>query len=1612
MLDNATDDATLTLDQATAVTNDDSTGLIQVDAHATLALDDASITDGDLTVAATGLLTSAHLNDALHNVDVDNDGTIEVLDNAADNATLTLDQATAVTNDDSTGLIQIDTHATLALDNASITDGDLTVAATGLLTSAHLNDALHNVDVTNNGTVEVLDNATDNATLTLDQATAVTNDDSTGLIQVDAHATLALDDASITDGDLTVAATGKLTSAHLNDALHNVDVDNDGTIEVLDNATDDATLTLDQATAVTNDDSTGLIQVDAHATLALDNASITDGDLTVAATGKLTSAHLNDALHNVDVDNDGTIEVLDNAGNNATLTFDQTTAVTNTGGLVKIDAHATLALNDASITDGDLTVAATGKLTSANAADALHNVDVDNNGTIEVLDNAADNATLTLDQTTAVTNTGGLVKIDAHATLALNDASITDGDLTVAATGKLTSANAADALHNVDVDNNGTIEVLDNAADNATLTLDQTTAVTNTGGLVKIDAHATLALNDASITAGDLTVAATGKLTSANAADALHNVDVDNNGTIEVLDNAADNAKLTLDQTAAVTNTGGLVKIDAHATVALNDASITDGDLTVAATGKLTSAHLNDALHNVDVDNDGTIEVLDNAGNNAKLTLDQTTAVTNTGGLVKIDANATVALSNASITDGDLHVLGNGKLTSAHLNDALHNVDVDNDGTIEVLDNAGNNATLTFDQTTAVTDTGGLVKVDAHATLALNNASISDGDLHVFATGQIEATGGTSTIRDLEAGDFINDGAIVVFAGATLVFENDTVEGTGNIQIDGTLQITGDVVLGDDITTSTTGAAALTGSSGDDTISLTGPQLNTFTTIDLDGGTDTIFLRSTSTTLNALSNANLANVETISAAGSAAGVIINLSNQTEAFTIIGGDHADTITGGSGADNISAGSGDDLIVGAQNDTLLDGGADTDTLQVGANFTSTNNNQIKNIEIILLTGAVTLNLSNQTEGFTITGTSGADIITGGSGADTITGGGGADTLVGGGGGDTFNLANGDFAAGESITGGSGTDKIVLTNATTVDFTTGTLSGIQTLTGSSGNDTVTLSAVQWAELSTINLGTGTNVLNVAASGNISALGTPSLVNITTGNLTGTGGNDTVTLTGAQLDAIIIGTGTINLGGGGSDTINLTSTSDDLNTLGATDASIQGVEIISAATAASDVTITLSAQTEAFTVTGSSHDDTITGGLGADSISAGDGDDVIVGAQNDTLLDGGANADTLRVGASFTSSSDAQIVNIETVELTAAGTTLNLSNQTEGFTITGSSGADTITGGSGADNISAGSGDDLIVGAQNDTLLDGGADTDTLQVGANFTSTNNNQIKNIEIILLTGAVTLNLSNQTEGFTITGTSGADIITGGSGADTITGGGGADTLVGGGGGDTFNLANGDFAAGELITGGSGTDKIVLTNATTVDFTTGTLSGIQTLTGSSGNDTVTLSAVQWAEFSTINLGTGTNVLNVAASGNISALGTPSLVNITTGNLTGTGGNDTVTLTGAQLDAIIIGTGTINLGGGSSDTINLTSTSDDLNTLGATDASIQGVEIISAATAASDVTITLSAQTEAFTVTGSSHDDTITGGLGADSISAGDGDDVIVGAQNDTLLDGGS
>ncbi|UFS81470.1 DUF5801 domain-containing protein [Rhizobium sp. T136] len=219
--------------------------------------------------------------------------------------------------------------------------------------------------------------------------------------------------------------------------------------------------------------------------------------------------------------------------------------------------------------------------------------------------------------------------------------------------------------------------------------------------------------------------------------------------------------------------------------------------------------------------------------------------------------------------------------------------------------------------------------------------------------------------------------------------------------------------------------------------------------------------------------------------------------------------------------------------------------------------------------------------------------------------------------------------------------------------------------------------------------------------------------------------------------------------------------------------------------------------------TLHGDSGDDLLVGGLGRDTLYGDQGNDTLVGDQSDLLLDGGANTDTVAVGANFTSTSDAQIANIENVILTSAAT-LDLSNQTEDFKITGSSSADIITGGAGDDTLTGNGGNDTFhVAAGTDTITDlGGNDVLTVGAGAtasttatgNWTATSassnvgtasiNANGHDVSVANASGSNGWALTNSDDDAVIlTGSSNADKITSGTAGDTINAGAGADTVT-------------------------------------------------------------------------------------------------------------------------------------------------------------------------------------------------------------------------------------
>lgn len=219
-----------------------------------------------------------------------------------------------------------------------------------------------------------------------------------------------------------------------------------------------------------------------------------------------------------------------------------------------------------------------------------------------------------------------------------------------------------------------------------------------------------------------------------------------------------------------------------------------------------------------------------------------------------------------------------------------------------------------------------------------------------------------------------------------------------------------------------------------------------------------------------------------------------------------------------------------------------------------------------------------------------------------------------------------------------------------------------------------------------------------------------------------------------------------------------------------------------------------------------GTAGNDTIKGLSGDDEINAGDGDDTITGFAGANSVDGGAGVDTLvltETSTKLNAAGENQLVGVEKVTGTgaAAGVNIDLRQQGEGYSMTGSAFGDTLVGGLGNDKIGGGTGDDLLNGGYGKDTLSGGAGKDTLIGGSGNDS-------------LTGAAGDDM--------FFGGSGNDALFGGAGNDQLTGGDGHDNLTGAAGNDTlFGMTGNDRLLGDagddLLSGGYGNDRFIYTS---------------------------------------------------------------------------------------------------------------------------------------------------------------------------------------------------
>ncbi len=510
----------------------------------------------------------------------------------------------------------------------------------------------------------------------------------------------------------------------------------------------------------------------------------------------------------------------------------------------------------------------------------------------------------------------------------------------------------------------------------------------------------------------------------------------------------------------------------------------------------------------------------------------------------------------------------------------------------------------------------------------------------------------------------------------------------------------------------------------------------------------------------------------------------------------GGD--DTLKGGAGADRMYGGSGNDSLYGDQSDIVLDGGTGTDTLYVAGGFNSTSDDQIVSIERVVLTAAGTLDLSKQTEGFVITGSSGSDTIMAGSGNDTINYdiGDGADNVDGGAGNNTLAILGGSANETLSVTvSGSKITTVAGGNIVNVEHVTLNMDG-------GSDDVLTYAATSQDIVVNLSNGTATGFDSIAGvddvtggSGNDSLTGNSGANTLIGGagddTLTGGGGSDTLT-GGVGNDTFNIDSGTdtvTDLSGGdilkvsSNAAANATATGDwtaAISTVNNGSATVfaNGNDInLALATGNSGWTLTNSGNSTGVTLTGSAKADVIIGGSGndivnyvvgsgADSVNGGNGTDKLVVA-------GTAGNDTLSVivsGDKITQLAGGSITNIEqvTADLGAGtGDTLSYTGSNQAVTIDLSAGTAT--------------GFTSIAGIEN--FVGGLSSGDTLKVTGGFVSTGDSQLSSIENVTLTSTGAVNLSNQTESININGTSGADTITASTGGGDINAGAGADRVV-------------------------------------------------------------------------------------------------------------------------------------------------------------------------------------------------------------------------------------
>ena len=788
-------------------------------------------------------------------------------------------------------------------------------------------------------------------------------------------------------------------------------------------------------------------------------------------------------------------------------------------------------------------------------------------------------------------------------------------------------------------------------------------------------------------------------------------------------------------------------------------------------------------------------------------------------------------------------------------------------------------------------------------------------------------------------------------------------------------------------------------------------------------------------------------------------------------------------------NYFTGSGTDSFTGGfENDTVHVSaaavGGDVLTGGSGANNLILTSAGTVNLGGVSKFGTINLAAGNNTVTLTATTLSGGTVVLedGASGNNTVSAAGdtsaskgrilnyftgsGTGSFTGGFENDTVHVSAA-AVGGDVLTGGSGTNNLIMTSAGTANF--GGVSKFGTINLAAGNNMVTLADTT--------LSGGTVLLNDGASGNdtVTAAGDTSAskgkaLNYFTGpgtdSFTGGFENDTVhvsaaasggdVLTGgsATNTLVLTSAGTVNLAGISKfGTVNLAAGN---NTVTVTDTTLSGGAATINDGASGNNTISAAGDTSAsagktLTYKAGKGADSFTGNFENDTVNvsaAAVGGDVLTGGSGVNILDL-ATAGSVNLGgvSKFGTINLAALSNTVTItDTTLSGGTVKLNDGASGNDTVSLAG-DTLASTGKILNYFTGSGTDNFTGwFENDTVhvlaaLVGG-DVLTAGSGANnliLTSAgtvNLARVRNFRTInLAAGNSTVTLADTTlSGGTVVledGASGNNTVSAAGDTSTSKGrilnyftGPGTDSFTGGFENDTVHVSAA-AAGGNVLTGGSGTNNLIMSSAGTANL--GGVSKFGTINLAAGNNTVTLADTT--------LSGGTVLLNDGASGNdtVTASGDTSaskgkVLNYFTGpgtdSFTGGFENATVHVSAAAVGGdvftggsgtntlVLTSAGTVNLGGVSKfSTINLAAGT---NTATVTDTTLSGGSVTIKAGSTGSDTISAAGDTAAskgtsLTYNAGSGTNGFIGGFENDTIYAGTGSgSFTAGSGSDTFV----